>query len=112
MRAVIKCFVERIKRYDGISTDARQGRKGFFSLVVKFYCQTWAWKRGALEGRHVRLHCTSMRTSQCWRASGDCVCDSCSRGECDCLNDEPGVTAVEGRVVIVAGLLRELKHKE
>ena len=34
----------------------------------------------------------------------------CSRE--DCLNDEPGVTAVEGRVVIDAGLLRELEHKQ
>ena len=30
----------------------------------------------------------------------------------DCLNDEPGITAVEGRVVINAGLLRELEHKQ
>ena len=36
MRAVIVGFVERIKRYDGISTDACQGRKGCFSLLVKF----------------------------------------------------------------------------
>ena len=33
------------------------------------------------------------------------------RSGVDCLKDEPGVTAVEGRVVIDAGLLRELEHK-
>ena len=36
MRAVLVCFVEKIKRYDGVSTDAGQGRKGCFSLFVKF----------------------------------------------------------------------------
>ena len=34
------------------------------------------------------------------------------RSGVDCLKDEPGVTAVEGRVVINAGLLRELEHKQ
>ena len=76
-----------------------------------------------------------MRTSPCWGRGGDYVCDSCSQEECDCLNDgeevasmirinilvrsgvdclngEPGVTAVEGGVVIDAGLLRELEHKQ
>ena len=74
-------------------------------------------------------------TSPCWEGCGDYVCDSCSREECDCLNDgeevaimfgtnvpvrsgvdclngEPGVTAVEGRVVIDAGLLRELRREK
>ena len=36
MRAVLVCFVEKIKRYDGISTDAGQGRKGCFPRLVKF----------------------------------------------------------------------------
>ena len=34
------------------------------------------------------------------------------RSKVDCLNGEPGVTTVEGRVVIDAGLLRELEHKK
>ena len=34
------------------------------------------------------------------------------RSGVDCLNGEPGVTAVEGRVVIDAGLLRELRREK
>ena len=34
------------------------------------------------------------------------------RSGVDCPIYQPGVTAVEGRVVIDAGLLRELEHKQ
>ena len=61
MRAVLVCFVEKIKRYDGISSDARQGRKGCFSLFVKFVLTAKPGGGGGVPWKEGMFHLTARR---------------------------------------------------
>ena len=46
-----------------------------------------------------------MKTSPCWRRGGDYVCDSCSREECDCLNDGKKVAIMFAIYVLVGSVI-------
>ena len=61
--AVLVCFVEKIKRYDGVSTDARQGRKGCFSLLVlvKFVLAAKPGRGGGVPWKVGMFHFTARR---------------------------------------------------